>query len=134
MDKAKRKKLEARGWKVGTAAEFLDLSLEESQFVELKFLFSTLLRRLREQNNLTQVELAMQLGSSQSRVAKMEAGSPSVSIDLSPLIWPRSKLGGYGMQYDFPTTPGAWLPVAVNDHGGLGRERVFILPILWAGY
>ena len=82
MDKAKRKKLKARGWKVGTAAEFLDLSPEESQFVELKLQFSTLLRRLREQNNLTQVELAMQLGSSQSRVAKMEAGSPSVSIDL----------------------------------------------------
>ena len=30
MDKHKRLKLEARGWKIGTTAEFLDLTPEEA--------------------------------------------------------------------------------------------------------
>jgi DNA-binding XRE family transcriptional regulator len=82
MDIAKRKRLEARGWKVGSASEFLGLSPEEAQLVELKLRISSLFRRLREDQNLTQVEVAKRLGSSQSRVAKMEGGDPSVTIDL----------------------------------------------------
>lgn len=40
------------------------------------------LKARRSRKKLTQVELAKSLGSSQSRVAKMEAGDPSVSVDL----------------------------------------------------
>ena len=82
MNKAKRKRLERRGWKVGSASEFLGLSAEESRFIEFKFALSRQLRERREALKLTQVDLAQQLQSSQSRIAKMEAGDPSVSLDL----------------------------------------------------
>jgi DNA-binding XRE family transcriptional regulator len=82
MNKAKRKRLERRGWKVGSAEEFLGLSPEESRYVELKLALSHRLRMRREARKLTQGELAQQLGSSQSRIAKMEAGDRTVSIDL----------------------------------------------------
>lgn len=82
MNKAKRKKLERQGWKVGSASEFLGLSAEEARFIEIKLALSRWLRERREAQKLTQVNLAQQLRSSQSRIAKMEAGDPSVSLDL----------------------------------------------------
>ena len=82
MNKAKRKRLQRKGWKVGDAKEFLGLSDEESRYVDLKLELSRRLRERREVSNLTQVEFAERLQSSQSRVAKMEAGDPSVSLDL----------------------------------------------------
>jgi len=82
MNKDKRKRLERKGWKVGAADEFLGLSPEESEHIEFKLELSRSLRERREKRKLTQADLAEQLGSSQSRVAKMEAGDPSVSIDL----------------------------------------------------
>jgi len=82
MNKAKRNKLERRGWKVGSASEFLGLTVEEARFIELKLALSRWLRERREAQKLTQVDLAQRLKSSQSRIAKMEAGDPSVSLDL----------------------------------------------------
>jgi DNA-binding XRE family transcriptional regulator len=82
MDKKKQKRLEKAGWLVGTAADFLELSSAEAQLVDMKVALSKRLRKARERNHLTQTELAERMGSSQSRVAKMEAGDPSVSLDL----------------------------------------------------
>jgi predicted XRE-type DNA-binding protein len=82
MQKTKRAKLEAQGWKVGSVQEFLGLTDEEAALVELKVSLGRSLRRWRTKNRLTQVELAKRLRSSQSRVAKMEAGDPTVSFDL----------------------------------------------------
>jgi len=82
MDKAKQKRLEAAGWKVGTAAEFLGLSDEEAAIVELRLRLSDSVRLRRTRLGLSQAAFAKRLGSSQSRVAKMEAGDPSVSLDL----------------------------------------------------
>ncbi|MBI3787828.1 MAG: helix-turn-helix transcriptional regulator [Ignavibacteriales bacterium] len=82
MNTSKRKRLEAKGWKVGTSAEFLQLSPEESAYVEMKLALSKNLQQFRRQKKLTQEQLARLLKSSQSRVAKMEAGDPSVSLDL----------------------------------------------------
>lgn len=82
MDAAKRKRLEAAGWGVGSATDFLNLSPEEAAFVELKLRLSDSLRQRRQKQRLSQVELARKIRSSQSRVAKMEAADPSVSIDL----------------------------------------------------
>lgn len=82
MDKTKKRRLEAAGWRVGDAAEFLDLSAEEAAFVELKLALATYLRDLRVQHGWTQTYVASVLGSSQSRVAKMEAADGSVSVDL----------------------------------------------------
>lgn len=82
MKKAKRARLEAAGWKVGSAREFLGLSDEEAAFVDLKLALARSLRSRRERKGMTQTELAELIESSQSRVAKMEAGDRSVSLDL----------------------------------------------------
>jgi len=82
MDPKKRKKLEAKGWAVGSAGDFLDLSPEEIRYIELKLALSASLKAERLKQGLTQVDLAKTMGSSQSRVAKMEAGDPRVSVDL----------------------------------------------------
>jgi DNA-binding XRE family transcriptional regulator len=82
MKRSKRERLEARGWRVGTALEFLGLSADEAAFVELKLALSRALRAQRRARRLTQVQLAKRIGSSQSRVAKMEAGDPTVTLDL----------------------------------------------------
>ena len=50
--------------------------------VEIKVSLARLLRSTRMRRRLTQFELAERIGSSQSRVAKLEAGDPSVSVDL----------------------------------------------------
>ncbi len=82
MDSRKKKKLQAKGWVVGDAKEFLQLSNEEARYIELKLALSESLKAERLKQNVTQVELAKMIGSSQSRVAKMEAGDPSVTVDL----------------------------------------------------
>ncbi len=82
MNTIKRKRLEANGWKVGSASEFLNLSPEEALYVELKLTLSKNLQEIRLQKKLSQAQMAQLLESSQSRVAKMEAGDPSVSLDL----------------------------------------------------
>ena len=82
MRDAKRKALEKKGWRVGDADEFLDLAPEEAAYVELKLRLSESLRDRRKFKKLTQTEFARLIKSSQSRVAKMEAGDPSVSLDL----------------------------------------------------
>ncbi len=82
MDKRKKARLAKKGWKTGSVAEFLDLSAEESAYIEMKLALSEKLRERRRRNKLTQAELAKVIESSQSRVAKMEAGDPTVSIDL----------------------------------------------------
>ena len=82
MNTTKRKKLEAKGWRFGSTKEFLGLSEQESAYIELKLTLGENLKKLRLEKNLTQNDLAKLLRSNQSRIAKMEAGDPSVSIDL----------------------------------------------------
>lgn len=82
MQTDKRKNLAEAGWKVGDAADFLGLTPEEQAYIELRLKLADALKARRSHSRLTQVELANSLGSSQSRVAKMEAGDPSVSVDL----------------------------------------------------
>jgi ribosome-binding protein aMBF1 (putative translation factor) len=82
MKRSKRERLEAAGWRVGTAAEFLGLTKEEEAFVEMKLALADGVRRRRQAKRLTQLQLAERIGSSQSRIAKMETADPTVSIDL----------------------------------------------------
>lgn len=82
MKRTKHAKLKRRGWAVGTAADLLALTPEEAAFVEIKLALSDALRARRRQAQLSQAHVAKQIGSSQSRVAKMEAGDPSVTLDL----------------------------------------------------
>ena len=82
MNNAKKKKLEAKGWKVGSTTEFLGLSREESEFIQLKLALADCLKTKRVGKKFSQIDLAKYIKSSQSRIAKMEKGDPSVSVDL----------------------------------------------------
>jgi DNA-binding XRE family transcriptional regulator len=82
MDAKKRKRLEAAGWAVGDTAAFLKLTPQEAALVEMRLALSRSLRERRLAAGLTQTALAKTLGSSQSRVAKLEGGDPSVSLEL----------------------------------------------------
>jgi len=82
MRKAKKNRLEKEGWRFGDAQEFLGLSDEEAAYVELRLGLAASLRKRRQRKKLTQSDLAKRIGSSQSRVAKMESGDTSVSLDL----------------------------------------------------
>lgn len=82
MDKTKRAKLKAHGWTFGSTEGFLGLSAQEAALVEVRLALSASLRRWRTRRGLSQTELARRLKSSQSRVAKMEAGDTTVSVDL----------------------------------------------------
>jgi ribosome-binding protein aMBF1 (putative translation factor) len=82
MKPAKRKRLENAGWRFGSAEEFLALKPEEAALVSMRLSLAETLRKRRMRLGLSQSDLAHKLGSSQSRVAKMEAGEPNVSIDL----------------------------------------------------
>lgn len=82
MKKEKQARLEKAGWRVGGSRDFLGLSDAESALVDIRMALANVLRRARSDRRVSQAALAKQLGSSQSRVAKMEAGDPSVSVDL----------------------------------------------------
>ena len=82
MDAAKRARLEKAGFKVGTVSEFLGLTPAEAALVEARLALSKALRLRRQSQNLSQSALARRIKSSQSRVAKIEAGDPNVSLDL----------------------------------------------------
>jgi hypothetical protein len=82
MQRSKREKLEKQGWRVGSAQEFLGLSEEEAAYVELRLRLADSLQARRRKQNLTQTAFAKRIRSSQSRVAKMEGGDPTVSLDL----------------------------------------------------
>jgi ribosome-binding protein aMBF1 (putative translation factor) len=82
MKKAKRARLEKAGWKLGTAAEFLGLSDEDAMYVELRLALSEAVKQHRQKAGLSQGALANRLGSSQSRVSKIESADPTVSLDL----------------------------------------------------
>lgn len=82
MTPEKKARLEAAGFTVGTAAEFLGLTPEEEQYVEFRVALSRAVRERRIAANITQDALAAKIGSSQSRIAKVEKGDPAVSTDL----------------------------------------------------
>ena len=81
MDREKQQRLEAKGWKIGDARDFLDLSPEESAIVEMRLALSRSLKE-RRKALMTQAELASKMSSSQPRMAMAENGDSSVSIEL----------------------------------------------------
>jgi DNA-binding XRE family transcriptional regulator len=82
MKASKQKKLEAAGWKVGSASEFLELSDAEAMLVNMKLALAKKIKELRQSKKITQNDLAKLIGSSQSRVAKLETADRSVSMEL----------------------------------------------------
>jgi len=82
MKPDKKKLLEKAGFRVGSASELLNLSPEESTLVAMRLSLAGAVRERRANLGFSQSELARRLGSSQSRVAKIEAGESNVSFDL----------------------------------------------------
>jgi len=82
MKTDKQKRLKAAGWKVGNAADFLQLSEEESRLVAIKWSLMDAVKKSRIKRNISQTDLAQRMNSSQSRIAKIEAGDASISLDL----------------------------------------------------
>jgi DNA-binding XRE family transcriptional regulator len=82
MKAEKKRRLETAGWKETTVKEFVNLSDADAQYIETKLALSRKLRELRQERQLTQTRAASLLKTSQSRLARMEAGDPSVSLDL----------------------------------------------------
>lgn len=82
MNATKQKKLEQAGWSVGSASEFLQLNREDEVIIEMKLALASRLKELRKEQAITQKEFANRIGSSQSRIAKMEAADESVSMEL----------------------------------------------------
>ena len=82
MNALKKKRLQEQGWRIGTTQDFLGLTDSENSYIELKIALGENLKKRRVEKHLTQIEFAKIIRSNQSRVAKMEAGDPSVSIDL----------------------------------------------------
>jgi len=82
MDKKIRKQLEDKGFRVGSAADFLELTPEEEAYIDIRLDFSSLVKSQRAKRGWTQEQLARAIGSSQSRIAKLEGGDPGISLDL----------------------------------------------------
>jgi DNA-binding XRE family transcriptional regulator len=82
MDKKKRKQLEDKGFRVGSAADFLELTPEEEAYIDIRLDISNLVKAQRAKREWTQEQLARAIGSSQSRIAKLEGGDPGISLDL----------------------------------------------------
>jgi len=81
MDATKRKALEAAGWKIGDAADFLEMSDEEHQLLDARVSLALAIRNQREALDLSQKELGARLKTSQPRVAKIERAASDVSLD-----------------------------------------------------
>jgi predicted XRE-type DNA-binding protein len=81
MEATKRKALEAAGWKVGDAADFLEMSDEERQLLNARVSLALAIRRQREAQDMSQKELGTRLKTSQPRVAKIEHAASDVSLD-----------------------------------------------------
>lgn len=82
MERSKRKRVERVGWRVASTSDFVGLTAAAEALIDMKLALGSRLRKARERSNLTQTDLAKRMKSSQSRVAKMEAGDPTVSLDL----------------------------------------------------
>lgn len=81
MDADKRKALEAAGWKVGDAADFLEMTDDERQLLDARVEMALAIRKRRALMKLSQKDLARRLKTSQPRVAKIEQAAPDVSFD-----------------------------------------------------
>lgn len=113
MDRHEREALEAAGFRVGTAAEFLGMDDADRKLVEFRLAIVRAVYRLRTAQNLSQQALAERIGSSQPRVARIEAGAPGVSLDLAAKAL--FALGG-GLDDLRPPPPDTHAPCKAGPH------------------
>lgn len=82
MKTEKKNRLEKAGWRVGSTQEFLGLTDAEAAITDVRVALARALKSRRLKRHVSQATVAQLVGSSQARVARMEAGDPSVSLDL----------------------------------------------------
>ncbi|NBC02135.1 MAG: helix-turn-helix domain-containing protein [Bacteroidetes bacterium] len=82
MEKKKREQLKEKGYRIGSAADFLELTPEEEAYIDIRLDISNMVKAQRAKRGWTQEQLARSIGSSQSRIAKLEGGDPGISMDL----------------------------------------------------
>ena len=82
MDKKRQQQLEEKGFRVGSAGDFLELSPEEEAYIDIRLDISNMVKNQRAKRGWTQEQLARAIGSSQSRIAKLEGGDLGISMDL----------------------------------------------------
>ena len=82
MDKKRKQQLEEKGFRVGSAVDFLELTPEEEAYIDIRLDISNMVQSQRGKRGWTQDQLARAIGSSQSRIAKLEGGDPGISMDL----------------------------------------------------
>ena len=92
MESIKRKAVEAAGWKLGDAADFLAMSAEERQLLDARVKLATAIRQQRQARGLSQKELGAKLKTTQPRIAKIERAASDVSMDQ--LVRALAALGG----------------------------------------
>lgn len=61
MDMSKRERLEAAGFRVGTVTDFLGLTPEENELVEIKVALSRALKQRRGKSDLSQTQPAKKI-------------------------------------------------------------------------
>ena len=86
MDETKRAKLEKAGWTVSGTPEFLSLSREQMELIDLKIDFGEAVRAKRESLKMSQAELAKRLATSQPRLVKIEQGEASLDLLMRALF------------------------------------------------
>ena len=104
MTSKKKKAITAAGWRVGDAADFLGLTAQDRQLVELRLTLALAVRRQRQASGLSQKQLGERIGTTQPRVAKIEVGAPDVSLDQ--LVRAYAAAGGH-LEFRPPQTVAA---------------------------
>jgi DNA-binding transcriptional regulator YiaG len=82
MNKARKARFAKAGWKLGTAGELFGMTDAEAALADAKLRQGDVVREVRHRRHLSQAALAKLMGSSQSRVAKVENKDTEVSLDL----------------------------------------------------
>ena len=75
------KRIKAAGYKVTTADEWLGLTPEESQLVDIRLALAEQLEEVRKEKGISQAQLAARMGTKQSGIARMVNRPETSSMD-----------------------------------------------------
>ena len=81
MNAGKMKRIKAAGYKVTTADEWLGLTPEESQLVDIRLALAEQLEEVRKEKGISQAQLAARMGTKQSGIARMVNRPETSSMD-----------------------------------------------------
>lgn len=82
LTKEQIERIEVKGFSVTNVKDFLNLTPEDELIIEIRLALTALFVDRRKELGISQTTIAKRIGSSQSRIAKVENNDPSVSTDL----------------------------------------------------